>query len=112
MRQVGIVAAAGRYALQHHVERLADDHANARVLADRVADHHPASVDPSEVTTNIVYVDTGTVDASQVVARLADDGVLVGAMGPNLVRLVTHLDVDRAGVEAAADRLVRALDGR
>jgi threonine aldolase len=110
MRQVGVLAAAGRYAIDHHVERLAEDHANARRLADRIAGALPEAVDADEVETNIVYVRTGARPAADVATALRADGVLVGVMGPHLLRLITHLDVDTAGVEAAAGRLLRRLD--
>jgi threonine aldolase len=110
MRQAGVLAAAGRYVLTHHLERLAEDHANARAIAMRLADAVPAAVDLDSVTTNMVYVDTGDRPATEVVAALAADGVRVGAMGPHLLRLVTHLDVDAAGCRRAADRLVGLLD--
>jgi threonine aldolase len=109
MRQAGVLAAAGLYALEHHVDRLAEDHANAAVLAARLADDVPGSVDPADVETNIVYVDTGDVPAAEVVSRAADAGVLVGAMGEHLLRLITHLDVDRAGCLRAADVLAGLL---
>ena len=111
MRQAGVLAAAGRHALAHHVERLADDHANARRLAERVAEVAPDAVDLASVTTNLVYVHTGERPASHVVDALAADGVRIGAMGPHLVRLVTHLDVDRDGADRAAEALVGALAG-
>ncbi|GGF38113.1 threonine aldolase [Marmoricola endophyticus] len=94
MRQVGILAAAGLHALDHHVERLAEDHEHARLLAEA------CGVDPAEVETNIVVVDVP--DAADVVRRAADAGVRVGAVGPRRVRLLTHLDVSRADAEAAA----------
>jgi threonine aldolase len=109
MRQVGVLAAAGLHALDHHVERLADDHVNARAIAQRLADAVPGSVDLDNVATNIVYVDTGGRPASEVVTELAGEGIGVGAMGPHLLRLVTHLDVDAAGAATAADALVRSL---
>ncbi len=109
MRQAGILAAAGRHALAYHVERLADDHDNARHLAVRVVEAVPGSVDPAAVATNMVYVDTGAHPAEAVVAAAGREGILVGAMGPHLLRLVTHLDVDRAGVERAAEVLIAAL---
>ena len=109
MRQAGVLAAAGLYALDHHLARLADDHAAARALAERIADDVPGSVDPAGVETNMVYVDTGDRPAAEVVATLADQGVLVGAMGPHLLRLVTHLDIDPAAVPDVGDRLVAAL---
>jgi threonine aldolase len=94
MRQVGVLAAAGLHALEHHVERLADDHANARLLAEA------CGVDPSTVASNIVVVDVP--DAAAVVGPLRDEGVLVSAVGPRALRFVTHLDVDREQAEAAA----------
>jgi threonine aldolase len=112
MRQVGVLAAAGRYVLAHHVDRLADDQANARRIAEIVADAVPGSCDPADVETNIVYVDTGAVAASEVIARLRDEQVLVGAMGEHLLRLVTHLDVDADGCTRAADLIAKVLTDR
>ncbi len=97
MRQVGVLAAAGRHALAHHLERLADDHEHARLLAEA------CGVDPAGVDTNIVVVPTD--DSAGYVARAAEAGVLVGAVGPRTVRLVTHLDVDRRAAEQAAAAL-------
>jgi threonine aldolase len=94
MRQVGILAAAGLYALDHNLERLSDDHAHARILAEA------CGLDPATVDTNIVVVDRP--DAPEFVRRVAAEGVLVAAVGPNAIRMVTHLDVDRAGVDRAA----------
>ena len=101
MRQVGVLAAAGLYALEHHVERLADDHRNARLLAEVVG------ADPAEVDTNIVVVDVP--DAAAVVAAAAEDGVLISAVGPRTVRFVTHLDVSKAQAETAALVLTKVL---
>ncbi len=109
MRQAGVLAAAGRHALAHHVDRLADDHANAHHLAVRLATDVPGSVDPDSVATNIVYVETGAPPAAEVATAARDEQVLVGAMGPHLLRLVTHLDVDRPGVDRAADVLTELL---
>ena len=105
MRQAGIVAAAGIYALDNNVERLAEDHANARFLADRLATVPGIAVEPETVETNIVYFDvkgTGKT-AADVYEALLEHGVRIGRMGPYRMRAVTHLDVDRAGVEAAAE---------
>jgi threonine aldolase len=99
MRQAGIVAAAGLYALDHHVDRLADDHENARVLAEGLAETDGIDIDPAEVETNIVVF--GCHDAAGLCAALERAGVAMGAMGPGTVRAVTHLDVDRAGVQRA-----------
>jgi threonine aldolase len=109
MRQAGVLAAAGRYALEHHVDRLADDHANARTIAETIAEAWPGAVDPGAVVTNIVYVDTGAVPASQIITRLAGQGVALGAMGDHLLRLVTHLDVDAASCREAAQLVVAAM---
>ena len=109
MRQVGILAAAGLHALDHHVERLAEDHVHAHAIAERLDAAVPGSVDLDNVVTNIVYVDTGARPAAEIVAALADDGIGIGAMGPHLLRLVTHLDVDAAGAARAGDALVASL---
>lgn len=100
MRQTGILAAAGLHALDHHLERLADDHAHARLLAEA------CGVDPAGVDTNIVVIPRP--DAPGFVARAKEAGVLVSAVGANAVRAVTHLDVTRAEVEQAA-RVLAAL---
>jgi threonine aldolase len=109
MRQAGIVAAAGLYALDHHVERLADDHANARLLADGLAATEGVEIDPARVETNIVIFEVA--DAAGLVEALGQAGVEVSTVGPRRVRMVTHLDVGRAGVEQALDA-VRAALGR
>ena len=109
MRQAGIIAAAGVYALEHHVERLADDHDNARRLAEGLAGLPGIKIDPADVETNIVIFDVaGKRDAAQTVAQLLDHGVRMGALGPRTVRAVTHLDIDRAGIDRAL-AAVRAL---
>jgi len=97
MRQAGILAAAGLHALDHHVERLADDHTHARLLAEA------CGADPAAVDTNIVVVERA--DAPAFVAAAKDQGVLVSAVGPRTVRLVTHLDVSTADAEQAARTL-------
>ncbi len=99
MRQVGILAAAGLHALDHHVDRLADDHAHARLLAEA------CGVDPETVDTNIVVVQRE--DAAQFVAGAKEGGVLVSPVGPRAVRLVTHLDVSAADAKTAAAVLAR-----
>src|SRR4051794_10921998 len=91
MRQVGVLAAAGLHALDHHLERLADDHAHARLLADA------CGLDPAAVASNIVVVDVP--DAAELVLAARDEGVLVSAVGPRALRMVTHLDVSRADAE-------------
>ncbi len=101
MRQAGIVAAGALHALDHHVDRLADDHANARALAQGLAELPAIFVVPEDVETNIVAFDID--DAPGFCERLAAHGVLMGAIGPRTVRAVTHLDVDSEGIAAALD---------
>jgi len=104
MRQAGIIAAGGVFALQHHVKRLAEDHVNARRLAERLAQLPGVVLDPSTVETNIVIFDLrGTRDAAAAVAALLERGVRMGAMGPRSIRAVTHLDVNAAQIERALD---------
>jgi threonine aldolase len=103
MRQAGVIAAGGLYALQHNVARLADDHLRARRLAEALAAVPGLSVDLGTVQTNMVFTGTrGTgVPAAELVARLAAQGVLCLDEGPWVVRFVTHLDVDDEGVALA-----------
>jgi threonine aldolase len=107
LRQVGVIAAAGLVALEHHVDRLVEDHARAGRLAARLADHPAFSVDPGSVETNIVIADAVPREsASDLIRALAEQGVLAGPMGEGRVRFVTHLDVD----DASLDRALEALD--
>jgi threonine aldolase len=99
MRQVGILAAAGLHALDHHLDRLHDDHLHARLLAEA------CGIDPRTVDTNIVVVPRD--DAAAFVAGAREGGVLVSPVGPRAVRLVTHLDISRADADAAAVVLSR-----
>ena len=107
LRQAGIIAAAGLYALDHNVERLAEDHANARVLAEGLAELPSVRIDASKVETNIVIFEVD--DPARVLGGLAERGVEMGPMGPGRIRAVTHLDVDRAGVETALGALREVL---
>ena len=112
MRQVGIFAAAGLYALDHNVDRLADDHANARRIADRLAGSRHVLLDPAAVRTNIVVfglAEDGP-DAPTVVARARARGVLVIAFGPRIVRAVAHLDVTDRQCERAGELLLEAIE--
>jgi threonine aldolase len=99
MRQAGIVAAGALHALDHHVERLADDHARAARMAAGLAAIEGVELDPATVETNIIVF--AVPDAAAFCARLADAGVLMGALDARRVRAVTHLDVDDAGIDAA-----------
>jgi threonine aldolase len=107
MRQAGVIAAAGLYALDHHVERLADDHANARRLAEGLAAIDGVTIDPADVDTNIVMF--GVPDSAAFCAALEADSVRMGAVGPRRVRAVTHLDVDADGIERALAAAQRAI---
>jgi threonine aldolase len=113
MRQAGIIAAGGLYAIRHHVARLADDHTRARRLAEGIAEVAPDVVDPESVETNIVVLDlsTATIDADTLETTCAAEGVLVSGLAPRRVRLVTHLDVDDAGIDRALDTIRTALKG-
>jgi threonine aldolase len=112
MRQVGILAAAADFALDHHLDRLADDHANARLLADRLATSPAVELDPATVQTNIVVfrIADGAPDAPTVVAAAREAGVLVVAFDARTIRAVTHLDVTREQVAEAAERIVAAAE--
>jgi len=100
MRQAGIIAAGGIYALRHHVKRLAEDHANARRLAEGLAKLPGIKLDPATVETNLVFFDlTGAIDAPTAVQGLLARGVRMGALGPRTIRAVTHLDVSAAAID-------------
>src|SRR5262249_22459474 len=102
MRQAGIIAAGGIFALRHHVARLAEDHANARRLAEGLAALPGIKLDPASVETNLVFFDlTGSLDAPAAVERLLAHGVRMGALGSRTIRAVTHLDVSAAGTDRA-----------
>ena len=111
MRQSGILAAAGLYALDHNLERLAEDHDNARLIAERLAPLSGVRLDLATVATNIVIFRTeaGMPDAETVVARAQEAGILVSAFGRRIIRTVTHLDVDRDQCRHAAEVLVDIL---
>ena len=112
MRQVGILAAAGMYALDHHVDRLAEDHARARRLAGAIASVRPDVVDPDDVDTNIVVLDlTDGPPAPEVAAAAREQGVAVSVLGARTARLVTHMDVDDDGIDRAVDVLSGLLSG-
>jgi threonine aldolase len=110
MRQVGFFAAAALYALDHHLGQLETDHANARLIAQRLSESAGVVLDPAAVHTNIVIFGLAgdAPDAATVVQRAAARGVLVFAFGPRSVRAVTHLDVSREQCERAADILAEA----
>jgi len=108
MRQAGIVAAAGVYALEHNIERLADDHARARRLAEGLRERG-VNLDVGAVETNFVQIDVGP-NRAGALARLREEGVLLSTtIHPTVVRAVTHLDVTDDDIEQAVERIPRAL---
>src|SRR5439155_21062651 len=99
----GVRCAAAKVALETGVELLVEDHVNAKRLAVGIAEAWPGAVDPDDVETNILYVKTGDRDAEATAGALKEKGVLVGPMGARRLRLVTHRDVDAAGIERAIE---------
>ena len=111
MRQAGVLAAAGLLALEEGPQRLAEDHAHAKLLAEALGNCEAAEIDPLAVETNIVIFhlrDSG--DAPALVHTLKGEGVLASAVGPHAVRLVTHRDVSESDCRRAADVLARSLE--
>ena len=111
MRQVGIIAAAGLYALEHNIDRLAEDHANAKRLAEALAEMPGIELDPSMIETNLVIFDvtrTG-LSAAQFSRAMKDEGVLFFATGPQSCRMVTHLNVSQQDIETAIEAVARFL---
>jgi threonine aldolase len=112
MRQAGIIAAGGVFALRHHVKRLAEDHANAKRLAEGLAGMPGVKLDPKSVETNLVFFDlTGPLDAATMVERLLARGIRMGAMTARSIRAVTHLDVSAAQVEQTLEAAGAVLGG-
>lgn len=111
MRQAGILAAAGLYALDHNIQRLADDHANARRLAALLQQIPAVSINPDAVETNILFfeVHSSQLSMPDFVAALKREGLLLNAVGGKTCRAVTHLDVSADAIERAADIVARVL---
>ena len=111
MRQAGIIASACLYALDHNVERLHEDHQNARRLAAGLAEMDGIRLDPSLIETNIVFFDLepDAPSARSVAARLLEKGVRIGAMGERRMRAVTHLDIDGSAIDQALTAMAEAL---
>lgn len=111
MRQIGLLAAAGHYALDHNISRLAEDHARAQRIARELAAVNSTVIDPTTVETNIVGLDLQALpfSAAEFAARCKAEGLWISALGPNFARLVTHMDFDDAQCESAIDILKRAL---
>jgi len=114
MRQSGILAAAGLYALDHNLSRLVEDHGNAKLLAERLAELRGVELDLATVQSNIVIfrMGEGAPDAATIVARAHEKGVLISAFGVRTVRAVTHLDVNRDQCRRAADLLAEVIEPR
>lgn len=111
MRQSGILAAAGLYALDHNVARLADDHANARIIAERVAGLSGVRIDLAAVQSNIVIWEMAdnAPDAATIVAKAKEHGVLISALGARTVRAVTHMDVSLQQCQQAAEAIAEII---
>lgn len=99
MRQAGIIAAAGIYALENHVERLNEDHLHAHELADAINQMEAFTVDMKSVDTNMVYIKTVDNDAQNVVEKLSEDGIDVLSIDESNIRVVTHLHITSEDVE-------------
>jgi len=112
MRQAGILAAGALYGLVHNIERLAEDHANARRLAEGLSEIRGFQVDPSRVETNMVFAELPASGAESV-ARLRSIGIWVNAEGrtAKTVRFVSHLDVSQADIDEALARIRRTMNG-
>ncbi len=111
MRQVGVLAAAGLIALEKGPGRLHEDHANARMLAEALARMDGVAIDPNTVETNIViFRVAGKKSAAELVARLKARNILMSTVGPDAIRMVTHLDVDRAACVAASEALAEEIE--
>jgi threonine aldolase len=111
MRQAGVLAAAALYALDHHVERLAEDHRHAQMIARAIADTPGLTLTPPEVETNLIWfqVDRELGTARELATALKERGVLIHAAGPQRLRACTHLDVSTAQVERAAELIRRTV---
>jgi threonine aldolase len=111
MRQVGILAAAGHYALDHNISRLEEDHLRAQKIAVALAAIEPSLVDPKKVATNIVGLELSKVGitATELASRCKEAGLWISALGPHYARLVTHLDFDDAQCDQAIEILKSAL---
>lgn len=106
MRQAGILAAAGIYALENNIERLAKDHAGAKKIAKALSECSWAEIDPVEVETNIIFFKTIGIDADSLVSKLAETGILGSADGADTVRLVTSLAVDKADIDEICELII------
>ena len=111
MRQIGLLAAAGHFALDHNIQRLSEDHRRAKDLAVAIAAINSSLIDPTTVETNIVGLDLSglPISAAELATRCKESGLWISALGPKYARLVTHLDFDDAQCAQAIEILQRAL---
>jgi threonine aldolase len=112
MRQIGLLAAAGHYALDHNIERLAEDHARAKKMALALAAHDASLIDPTKVETNIVGLELSKsgITAADFAARCRQNGLWISALGKSYARLVTHLDFDDAQCDEAIAIMLKVLN--
>ncbi|MEX1021704.1 MAG: GntG family PLP-dependent aldolase [Dehalococcoidia bacterium] len=110
MRQAGVVAAAALWALEHNVERLAEDHAHAQRLASAIEEMPHVEMDPAGTDSNLVFFTLNGVDGAEFRARLKDEGVLCSGTAPQRIRLVCHLDVTSEDIDTAISAIARVLD--
>lgn len=110
MRQVGVLAAAGHYALDHNIARLKEDHVRAQVLAKAINSVCPTAIDPINVHTNILALDLSGLSftSSDLAQRCKENGVLISSLGPKFARVITHLDISDQDVKNASEVLKRA----
>ena len=113
MRQAGVIAAAGTWALAHHVDRLAEDHENAKLLAEQISELDGVMLVNDKIETNLVFFDvSGTGQSARDISdRLRDKGIWIGAINERRMRAVTHLDVGRQDIVEASDALAEILAG-
>ena len=113
MRQIGILGAAGHFALDNNISRLVEDHRHAKILAEQIHQVAPAVINPDHVQTNIVGLNLKelNITAARLAATAKEKGVLVSALGPRYARLVTHLDVNESDISKAAEILAGILKG-
>jgi len=109
MRQAGILAAAGIYALQHNTVKIREDHEKAKLIAEALSKTSWAKIDKEKVVTNIIYFDTPGRTASEIVEKLKAKGILSGASGDSTIRMVTHIDISTDDIQKAC-RIIETLD--
>lgn len=107
MRQAGIIAAAGLFALENHRDRLKEDHQHAILLAEALKSSPWFDVDPGDIETNIVFFNVKNNAAKQAAERLKQSGILVSATGPATIRAVTHLDISKADIQTLKNVLTK-----